>query len=171
MTESPAFKRFVVGIDGSEDAARALEVAIRLARATGAEIVAVYAVESSVRQTHAGLYGRRLVPPGHGRVTPVDQFVHRWCRPLALAGVPYRTIVQAGSPALVIEAVADSLDADLVVVGRRGLGSIAGLVLGSVSEHLTHIARRPVLLVSRPPEAGSEYAAGTPATQSAPAGR
>src|SRR5438874_2375823 len=49
-------RRYVVGVDGSDEATRALELAIRLARATRAEIVAVYAIEDRAHLTHAGLY-------------------------------------------------------------------------------------------------------------------
>jgi len=140
----------VVGVDGSKDAAEALAFAIRLASSLEAEIVAVFASESTLHLSHAGLYGKRMTPPGSGRsrVSQVDDFVERWCQPLAESGVPYRTIVEPGDPSLVIAGVAERLDADLVVVGRRGLGPIAGLVLGSVSERLSHACRRPVVLVS-----------------------
>jgi len=39
-------------------------------------------------------------------------------------------------------------DADLIVVGRRGRGEVAELLLGSVSHELTHDTARPVLLIS-----------------------
>jgi nucleotide-binding universal stress UspA family protein len=54
-----------------------------------------------------------------------------------------------GRPASVIADAADSVDADLVVVGRRGLGGVAELLLGSVSHELAHHCKCPVLLVSK----------------------
>ncbi|HVD00105.1 MAG TPA: universal stress protein [Candidatus Dormibacteraeota bacterium] len=155
MASKPPVSRFVVGVDGSAGAAEALEQATRLARATGAEIVAVHAMENTHRLTHAGLYGLRDAPPrpGQSRVAEVHGFVRHWCRPLEESGVSYRTIVESGSPALVIQAVAERIGADLVVVGRRGRGALAGFVLGSVSSRLAHTCRLPLLLVSLPPEA------------------
>ncbi|MDU0825964.1 MAG: universal stress protein [Negativicoccus succinicivorans] len=43
--------------------------------------------------------------------------------------------------------VADELNADLIVIGSRGLGSVKGLVLGSASKYVLHHATRPVLVV------------------------
>ena len=50
-----------------------------------------------------------------------------------------------GSPALVL--VAHAADADLLVVGSRGLGGFSGLLLGSVSAHAVHHATCPVVVV------------------------
>jgi len=156
MADKPRVARYVVGVDGSEDSHQAVEFVSRLARATGAEVVAVFALEGAVRLTHAGLYGRRGGTPaaGGGRGALVREFVQHWCRPLTDSGIDFHTIVEAGEPGRVISSLASRLDADLVVVGRRGRGPLAELVLGSVSRWLSHHTDRPLLLVSSP-SAGS----------------
>jgi len=53
----------------------------------------------------------------------------------------------AGDPADEIVAYADSVDADVIVVGTRGHGPIAGALLGSVSQRVLRDARLPVLVV------------------------
>jgi nucleotide-binding universal stress UspA family protein len=53
--------------------------------------------------------------------------------------------VKEGRPAKVL--VEESADADLLVVGMRGHGGFAGLVLGSVSQHVTAYAKCPVAAV------------------------
>lgn len=50
------------------------------------------------------------------------------------------TIVAEGNPAKVIVAQADRLKADLIVMGRRGLGSLEGVVLGGISSKVLHLA-------------------------------
>jgi nucleotide-binding universal stress UspA family protein len=58
-----------------------------------------------------------------------------------------------GDPASVITASAASFDADLIVVGARGQGGMARLLLGSVSEKVLRHARCPVLIVKESPTA------------------
>ncbi len=139
--------RIVVGTDGSDHARAALDRAVQLARPLHAEIVAVFAVPppSSIG------YGYEVVPPEldpEWRAEVQREFAQVWCRALRDSGLRYRTVMEDGRPARVIADVARREDADLVVVGRRGRGSIAELVLGSVSHELTHLCERPVMLVS-----------------------
>jgi nucleotide-binding universal stress UspA family protein len=65
-------------------------------------------------------------------------------------GVPFTTEVVAGQPADEIVAYADSIDADVIVIGSRGLGTIAGALLGSVSRDVLRESRRPVVVVPSP---------------------
>ena len=67
-------------------------------------------------------------------------------------GVTVSRETPEGHPADVIAAAA-ARDADLVVVGARGLGGVKRLLLGSVSENVLRAARCPVLIVKRPPSA------------------
>ncbi|HXW79705.1 MAG TPA: universal stress protein, partial [Acidimicrobiales bacterium] len=60
-------------------------------------------------------------------------------------GVPLERHVMQGRPAQVILQAAE--DADLVVVGSRGRGGFAGLLLGSVSSQVAHHAHCPVTIV------------------------
>lgn len=55
--------------------------------------------------------------------------------------------VMLGGPAHAIEDVAAEAGADLIVTGTPGHSPVAGLLLGSVTQRLLHIARRPVLAV------------------------
>ncbi len=155
--------RIVVGIDGSEHAAAALTTAIGLARSLSAEIVAVHAIPPPVPAE----YGFDLLPAIPPELDPAwreeihRQFEEEWCRPLDEVGVPHRTVERDGRPAAVIREVADEEDAGLVVVGRRGRGRIAELLLGSVSHELSHTCRRPLLLVPGSAEESRERSRDT----------
>jgi nucleotide-binding universal stress UspA family protein len=63
------------------------------------------------------------------------------------AGVPATARAATGDTAEAIVAAAADLGCDGIVMGRRGLGALAGLVLGSVSSRVLGLARVPVTLV------------------------
>jgi nucleotide-binding universal stress UspA family protein len=63
------------------------------------------------------------------------------------AGVPAMTTLLRGDAVDEIVAYADTIDADLTVVGSRGHGVLASALLGSVSRGVLHESRRPVLVV------------------------
>jgi nucleotide-binding universal stress UspA family protein len=67
--------------------------------------------------------------------------------PLRDRGVACRTLVETGNPAEVLNRVAVQEDADLVVVGRRGRGGFAEMLLGSVPHALAHHSTRPLVIV------------------------
>jgi nucleotide-binding universal stress UspA family protein len=59
--------------------------------------------------------------------------------------VDVRTVIEEGNPAHVL--IERSKDADLMVVGSRGHGGFAGMLLGSVSQHLVAHSDCPVVVV------------------------
>jgi nucleotide-binding universal stress UspA family protein len=78
--------------------------------------------------------GRRLLDEQVGRIEEAGGMV---------AGAHLRT----GSPVDQILYASEELEADLVIVGRRGLGGVKRLLMGSVSEGVVHHARCPVLVL------------------------
>ena len=147
-------KRIVVGVDGSEGAARALGWASRLAGEEGAEIVAVYAL-GPLEDLARG--AAEAVSTGLGLSTSrpawrkqLRQELEAWCAPLRAAGLPYRAHLEMAPAADGLMAVADREDADLIVVGAHGHGGLEDRVLGSVGFRLGHRAHKPVVIV--PPD-------------------
>jgi nucleotide-binding universal stress UspA family protein len=139
--------RILVGVDGSESAARAVEWCARHAHALGADVVAVHAVEEPVYPLPAIAYV--AVPPldDVARTELRRLLEEEWCAPLREAGVPHRAVLVDGPPAAVILQLAEDEDVDLVVTGRRGRGGFAELLLGSTSHHVSHHVRRPLVIV------------------------
>lgn len=145
MQEGP-IQRIVVGLDGSEHSSAALAWAVRMAKGMGSEVIAVHAVQPVMYWD--GSYAPPIEFDQQWRTALTNQFEDEWCRPLREAGVRHRMVLEDGRAATVISDVADEVDADLIVVARRGRGGFAALLLGSVSHELTLHCQRPVLVIS-----------------------
>jgi len=139
-------KLIVHGTDGSDEAREALDLAIDLAKDTGARLAVV-----SVRVVPVGAKG--IAPP----IAEVEQ--PRGAESLAdtaaatarAAGVETQPYVATGEPARAIADLADELGADLIVVGSRGFGNIHGALVGSVSRGLISRSKVPVTVVAHRP--------------------
>lgn len=132
----------VVAVDGSDNSLTAVDWAAQLAAATGAEVVAVHAHGLLER-----LDGEEAVPAQANRDEIQHRFETAWCAPLDRAGVRNRRLVRDGSPVSVVLAVADEEEADLVVLGSRGLGGYPEQLLGSTSTQVAQHSTRPVTIV------------------------
>jgi nucleotide-binding universal stress UspA family protein len=146
-TRSSGVKRIVAGVDGSDAGKHALDWTARLAKTMHSEVVAVYAIDVPVAVPDP--YAIPFYLDDKWRARIASDFQNKWCRPLKTAGVRYRAIMEDGRPASVILDVAEREKADLVVVGRRGHGEVAELLLGSVSHEIALHSRLPVVLVPR----------------------
>jgi nucleotide-binding universal stress UspA family protein len=136
----------VVGVDGSPGALDALRFALSEARLRGAEVRAIAAWQIPA-VAYAGGYG-----PGDSEVwNNLEQAARdrlgralEEARDLA-ADVETDTVVREGLPAQVL--LEEAHDADLLVVGSRGLGGFRGLLLGSVGQQCAHHAPCPLVIV------------------------
>jgi len=137
--------RIVVGVDGSDNGRRALEWAITEANIRQAHLTVVSAWEipnvvlSSPVATAA--YDDDLWR--NAATETVDAVLKSVAADVLPAEIDRRVI--EGPPAKVLVDAAE--DADMIVVGSRGRGGFAGLLLGSVSQHVAHHARCPVVIV------------------------
>ncbi len=134
--------RIVVGVDGSRSSIEALELAARQAELTGATLEAIAAWE------WPSSYGWMLpVPEGWDPAADaqkiLDEAVGTLRRTHPSITVVTRVVEGHAAPVL----VSASKGADLLVVGSRGHGEFAGMLLGSVSEHCIAHAHCPVLVV------------------------
>ena len=139
------FETIMWASDGSDHADRALEYARELAQEKGSKIVAIHVKEIMVGR--AGGY------PVQADETEVEEKVQRQVRELSDAGLNAtyeEAVAGAGGAAHAIADAAKDAGADVIVVGTRGQGPLSGLLLGSVTNRLLHIAHCPVLAV--PPE-------------------
>ena len=136
------FKTIMWASDGSEHSDRALDYARSLAEANSGSIIAVHVREITVGR--AGGY------PVQVDEEEVEQKIQGQAKDLTDAGLDakYEQFgASAGGAAHVIADAAREAGADLIVVGTRGQGPLSGLLLGSVTHRLLHVAPCPVLAV------------------------
>jgi nucleotide-binding universal stress UspA family protein len=139
---SGSARRIVVGIDGSPSSLAALQWAARQAEFTGSvlEVLIVWQWPMSygfampvASDFHPATDAGKVLDNAIGEVRKVHPEVE--IRSSIIEGFPAQVLAEA------------SKDAELVVVGSRGHGEFAGLLLGSVSEHCMTHAHCPVLVM------------------------
>ena len=149
MTEQnhPTDQRIVVGIDGSDGSKAALRWAMTQARLTGASIDAIASWQDPVMLGYAYDWAAvsidgESIATGMAKVLQdtVDAVHSEGGQPVDI----HARVVQ-GHPAQVLMQAATG--ARLLVVGTRGHGTFAGLLLGSVSQHCVQHATGPVVVV------------------------
>lgn len=140
-------KEIVVGLDGSHESARALYWACDLAAVTDATITAVSVFDARA-YISAGMAPIYLPDFNLLRDDLVAQ-LHQWCHRLRAEDIAHREVVRDGSAPLEILAEADQRSADLIVVGSRGRGGFAELLLGSVAHHVTTHSKHPVVVIPK----------------------
>jgi len=140
-----AWKTIVVGVDGSAGSRAALTWAAAEAADHGAELVVVNVWEHTLLPPAGSVsVSEHYVPDPSQRTA--DDLVQVIKEELGeQPPVVVQPRVKQGSPAKVL--IEESVGADLLVVGTRGHGGFAGLVLGSVSQHVSAYAQCPVTVV------------------------
>jgi len=152
-TESTGQQLVVVGVDGSEESVAALAWARRYAAATGARVRAIMAWH------YPGAVGGPPIERAPGSVHQQTEEQERGTLTEAVSkayGDPAPDGVEVtlgyGRPAPVL--IEASKEADLLVVGHRGHGGFAGMLVGSVSLHCVTGAACPVVVVRSAHEHG-----------------
>jgi nucleotide-binding universal stress UspA family protein len=133
----------VVGTDGSKGSEAALSKGFDLATRLGAKVLVV-AVTAHVSDLLGGSVYQHKLSEHLDRVHAALDAARTMAEE---AGVEAEFEIFDGDPAEEIAMIAESRDADLVVVGTRGHGGIAGSLLGSVSADVVRRSKRPVVVV------------------------
>ncbi|ACP34916.1 UspA domain protein [Sulfolobus islandicus L.S.2.15] len=140
------FKNIVVAYDGSENAKRALDVAIDLAKRYEARLTIIEVIDTSV------LVGMGLGPIPSEVINEMynkaKKDVEEAKEKAINSGVKNVEAVNIeGDPATAIMDYAGKAGADMIVTGSRGLSTVKRIFLGSVSSRIVHEAKIPVLVV------------------------
>lgn len=138
--------KLLVPTDGSENALRAVRHVAALAGRSVPVQVALLNVQRPVMSGEVGAVAPIEIAEDQ-RAIAAGTAVGKARAALDAAGIPYTVHEAIGSAAEEIARAADALGCDGIVMGHRGLGTLASLVMGSVSEHVVRLARVPVTLV------------------------
>lgn len=142
-------KTIIVGVDGSEPSLKALRWAASQADADGAELVVLCAWTIAPAPSASPEFTYSVHA---GAEPPADQAKVRLMQSITKVlgqnpRVLVRPEVKEGNAAKVLMEAAEARNADLLVVGTRGLGGFGGLLLGSVSQHVAVHAGCTVVIV------------------------
>ena len=143
------FKKIVVAVDGSEQSHNALTTACDLAKKYTSEL---YLLHSPQLETTAIAVGsgavaikptKKAIVEAGKKVIDIanENAVQQGCKPTDC-------IIANGNPADEILDISKKLNADLIVMGRRGLGGVKSILLGSVSQKVSHGAPCTLMTVN-----------------------
>jgi nucleotide-binding universal stress UspA family protein len=137
------FKTIVLALDGSQTAKSGIPVATELAKAGKGGIVIAHVEERMATKGRAAL---------HTDEDEIQKDLQGLVRDLEADGIEARIemgdVMAGGSGvAHAIADIAEKANGDLIVAGSRGHSPIEGLLVGSVTQRLLHIAKQPLLVV------------------------
>ena len=161
-TTSPKslFKKILVALDGSENSIRASQAALELAEKLKADLIVFHAIIPPALYYHTEITpeGPVIEPPTHEK--EIDLYLE-YARRVG-HGIVDGTVSEAKKRGIVVEAnipeattsVVETIvnqavreNADLIIVGTRGLGGFKKLILGSVSNGVVSHSHCPVLVI------------------------
>jgi universal stress protein A len=147
----PRIARILCPTDFSDFSRNALEHSLAIASAYGAAVTALHVMPQTLMHPELFPYLKDPI------FVPVEirerarERLDQLESEVEAHGVSFEAVLESGEAAHRILAQAESLPADLVVVGTRGRGGLERVVLGSVTERLLWNARTPTLVVEEPP--------------------
>ena len=136
-------KLIIVALDGSEHSFKALDFARELADKHGSKLILLHAYHSTSDLRASEGFDHMVIK----RKRMGEEIIEDARRRLEQVSVEVEEDLLEGPAADAIVSAAEARNADLVVMGTRGMGSLKGLLVGSVSTKVTHHAPCPVLVV------------------------
>jgi nucleotide-binding universal stress UspA family protein len=137
------FTTILVGVDGSEHALHAARLAGEMARRFNANLWVVACFDPVSRLLGEPDLSNLIAE----RMTQCESTVKQALPVIGEIPGELKTEILEGPAANAILTVAETRQVDLIIIGRRGLGQIAGLLLGSQSQKVVAQATCPVLVL------------------------
>lgn len=142
--------KILVATDGSEQSQKTIDETARIAAPLGAEVTVLSVVEDASSMNYAS-----SIPEEVMRRVRQDQekyysrAVEEAKASLAAKGIKTKSLVVKGDPVDVICKTAEEEGSDLIIVGRRRLSKLEGILLGSVSNKVMINAKTNVMVVKQ----------------------
>jgi nucleotide-binding universal stress UspA family protein len=136
-----AFKRILVGVDGSENSLRAARMATEIGLPFRSEVVLLYVLQPTESAYYTGMPTTEEAERAKG-----EEKLYRANVICEEAGLKTTMKVMLGNPAEVILDLSEE-GFDLVVVGTRGMSAVARFLMGSVSGRVVQLSKVPVVVV------------------------
>ena len=137
------FNRIIVAIDGSEHSKRAVSCARELTERFGASLWLVHAYPQTSDLRSYEQFGKLIARRKRAGQSILDEAR----KILGEINCEINEELLEGPEAEAILSVAEIQKIGLILMGTRGLGSLEGMLLGSISRKVTHYASCPVMLV------------------------
>ncbi|MFS4437651.1 universal stress protein [Paracoccaceae bacterium GXU_MW_L88] len=136
------YQTILAAIDGSSHSDRVLDHAIALTKTCGAKlhIMTVYRHHSPSESSLSMIRSKDLETPESALKSYAKEVAEYGAGKAKDAGVTAKTHAVRGAPSRKIVDQAKKLDADLIILGKRGLGDMGGFLLGGVSHKVTSLA-------------------------------
>ena len=136
--------KILIPVDGSENCKRANDFALELSKKIGASMVFLHVIDIPISSYRYRLAKENLFS---GLDEAGWSLLGDFEAKAKSKGIPCDIILTHGDPATQILAIAKKRNCDCVVMGKRGLGRIRRILLGSVSDRVTRLAEVPVITV------------------------
>lgn len=167
------FRKILVAVDRSATSNHVFEEAVALAKGTGASLMLLHVLSPDEKGYPEApfLSSMEYYPRLHNSIVQVymkrlETFQEEslnWLRSLAdeatVAGVKTEFTQTSGNPGYAICELAETWEADLIIMGRRGLSGLSEFLIGSVSNYVTHHAKCSVLTIHHPVKSNTKVIA------------
>ena len=135
-------RNILIPVDGSDGSDKAVAQAVELAKIYEAKLNFLYVANINQLAINAALSHAIL-----DAVKNAGKTILTRAENMVPSEIESENFLETGAPAAVILEFEEKLNADLIVMGSRGLGVVKGVLLGSVSQYITERAKCPVLVV------------------------
>lgn len=140
------FRQIIVGLDGSEKGKQAARIGFDLGKHYGGTVTLMHVPHAETAAFVVGAvagYHAATMRPSHEEIEKAGQHVLDEALVIAadMGFTDVKTEMPHGDAATEILAQADTIGADLIITGRRGLSGVSSLILGSTTQRINHLAK------------------------------